>query len=147
MATAYVPNPRDSTQPVDSVKAKTAAAEFRRIKEFITKVPSAAISADYVTVIEDAGCRKHHPSSDTTARAWQIANLAYEPGTLITMTNDVAAGIITATVASPGVLILGGTGVVASIAIAPAGMACFIRDPDALTPRWMVSGPGLTGTP
>ena len=32
---AYVPNPLDATQPVDSVKASTAAAEFRALKAYV----------------------------------------------------------------------------------------------------------------
>lgn len=32
---AYVPDPTDRTQPVDSVKASTAAAEFRALKGYV----------------------------------------------------------------------------------------------------------------
>ena len=32
---AYVPDPTDVTQPLDSVKASTAAAEFRALKAYI----------------------------------------------------------------------------------------------------------------
>ena len=32
---AYVPDPTDATQPLDSVKASTAAAEFRALKAYI----------------------------------------------------------------------------------------------------------------
>lgn len=32
---AYIPDPTDITQPVDSVKASTAAAEFRSLKQYI----------------------------------------------------------------------------------------------------------------
>jgi len=32
---AYVPDPTNATQPLDSVKASTAAAEFRALKAYI----------------------------------------------------------------------------------------------------------------
>lgn len=37
---AYVPNPTDATQPVESVFAKTAAAEFRALKAYVQSIVS-----------------------------------------------------------------------------------------------------------
>lgn len=35
---AYIPDPTDASQPVGSVKASTAAAEFRALKAFLNSV-------------------------------------------------------------------------------------------------------------
>lgn len=35
---AYIPDPTDSSQPVETVKAKTAAAEFRAIKAYLNSI-------------------------------------------------------------------------------------------------------------
>jgi hypothetical protein len=35
---AYIPDPTDSSQPVGSVKASTAAAEFRALKAYLNSV-------------------------------------------------------------------------------------------------------------
>lgn len=40
---AYTPDPLDSTQPVGTVKAKTAAAEFRAIKLYLNGIVAAGL--------------------------------------------------------------------------------------------------------
>jgi hypothetical protein len=40
---AYTPNPTDATQPVGTVKASTAAAEFRAIKAYLNGIVAAGL--------------------------------------------------------------------------------------------------------
>lgn len=40
---AYIPDPTDSSQPVGSVKASTAAAEFRAIKAYLNNIVAAGL--------------------------------------------------------------------------------------------------------
>lgn len=40
---AYVPNPTDASQPIDSVFASTAAAEFRALKAYVQSIVSAGV--------------------------------------------------------------------------------------------------------
>jgi hypothetical protein len=55
---AYIPDPTDSSQPVGSVKASTAAAEFRALKAYLNSVvagglpPSAGLEGSVLTVNE-----------------------------------------------------------------------------------------------
>jgi hypothetical protein len=42
---AYTPNATDATQPIDTVKAKTAAAEFRAIKAYLNSIVAAGLPA------------------------------------------------------------------------------------------------------
>lgn len=40
---AYIPDPTDASQPVGSVKAQTAAAEFRAIKAYLGSIVAAGL--------------------------------------------------------------------------------------------------------
>lgn len=40
---AYTPNPTDATQPVGTVKAQAAAAEFRAIKAYLNSIVAAGL--------------------------------------------------------------------------------------------------------
>lgn len=57
---AYTPNPTDATQPVGTVKAQTAAAEFRAIKAYLNGLVAAGLpplagNAGAVLTVNDAG--------------------------------------------------------------------------------------------
>ncbi len=105
-------------------------------------IEQASVSAAYTTVLGDANRSKVHPGSDTTARAWAIANLAYRNGAAITFINEVGAGVITLT-ATGGNFLLAGTGTVTTITMAAASGCTVIKIPG--TNRWFVSGAGITG--
>lgn len=42
---AYIPDPTDSSQPVGSVKAQTAAAEFRALKAYLNGIVAGGLPA------------------------------------------------------------------------------------------------------
>lgn len=54
---AYVPDPTDATQPVDSVKASTAAAEFRALKAWIQTLAGFTPTANGLTSINSGPLR------------------------------------------------------------------------------------------
>lgn len=107
------------------------------------EIPQNSKSADYTTVLADDGKHLYHPSADTTARIWTIdsnANVAYPIGAAITFINDTSAGVITISITSD-VLVLVGAGTTGSRTLAANGMATAIK---MTSTRWMISGTGLT---
>lgn len=100
-------------------------------------------SANYTTVLTDAGKHIYHPSSDTTARTWTIdsnANVAYPIGTAITFINDTSGGTITIAITSD-TLVLAGAGTTGSRTLAANGIATAVK---VTSTRWIISGTNLT---
>jgi len=100
-------------------------------------------SANYTTVLGDAGKSIFHPAADTTARTWTIdsnANVPATVGTLITFVNQHGAGVITIAITTD-TLRLAGTGTTGSRTLAADGIATAYK---ATSTEWLISGTGLT---
>jgi hypothetical protein len=100
-------------------------------------------SAAYTLVLADAGKIILHPSADTTARTWTIpanSSVAYTAGTLITFTNQNAAGVITIAITTD-TMRLAGAGTTGSRTLAANGTATAQK---LTATEWLISGNGLT---
>lgn len=101
-------------------------------------------SANYTTVLGDAGKAFYHPSADTTARTITIdsnANVAYLIGTCMSFFNDTSAGVWTIAITSD-TLVLAGAGTTGSRTLAASNVATACK---MTSTRWMISGSsGLT---
>lgn len=105
-------------------------------------VPENAQSANYTTVLSDAGKFIHHPSSDANARTFTIASnasVAYTLGTVISFTN-LSANAVTIAIATD-TMYLAGPGTTGSRTLAQYGCATALKTD---TTTWIISGTGLT---
>lgn len=106
-------------------------------------IPQNPQSANYTTVIADAGKHILHPSADTTARTITIAanaTVPYPIGTPITFVNQNAAGVLTIAIASD-TMRLAGAGTTGNRTLAANGIATAIK---LTATEWIISGTGLT---
>lgn len=105
--------------------------------------PVNSISANYTTQLTDSNAALYHPPSDSTARTVTLAAGVHSVGDILTIENDIAAGVITLTAATADTLVFangsgGGTG---TRAIAAGSMVSVHR---VASTRWMLSGSGIT---
>lgn len=127
-----------STSATNAASSATAAAAS------VAAIPQNSKSANYTTVLADAGNSIYHPPADTTARTWTIdsnANVAYPVGTAITFDNDFGAGAITVAITSDTLVLVGPTGSTGSRTLASGGQATAIK---VTSTRWRINGTGLT---
>ena len=104
-----------------------------------TNLPVNSQSADYTTVLGDAGGMIYHPSADTTPRTYTIdsnANVAYPTGTTLTFLNDTSGGTITIAITSD-TLVFAGTGGTGSRTLPASNVATAVKK---TTTSWMISG-------
>lgn len=112
----------------------------------VTEIPSDPIvqnskSANYTTVLLDAGRHILHPSTDDNPRTFTIdsnANVAYKIGTAITFINRINTVTIAITADT---LRLAGAGTTGSRTLAANGIATAIK---IGATEWMISGTGLS---
>jgi hypothetical protein len=99
-------------------------------------------SANYTTVLTDAGKHLLHPSADVTARTFTIAGNATVPyliGTTLTFINQNAGGVIT--IACADTMRLAGPGTTGNRTLAANGIATAIK----IAPtEWFINGTNLT---
>ena len=100
-------------------------------------------SLAYTTILTDANKQILHPSSDTSARVFTIADnssVAYPLGTTLTFLNQNSAGSLTITTTSD-TMRLAGAGTTGNRTLAPNGIAIAIK---LATTEWLIYGTGLT---
>jgi hypothetical protein len=105
-------------------------------------VPENSKSANYTTIITDAGKFLYHPSSDANARTFTIdsnANVPYALGTIISFVN-LSANALTIAIATDTMYLMG-PGTTGSRTLAQYGCATALKT-DATV--WIISGTGLT---
>ena len=105
-------------------------------------VPENSKSANYTTILTDAGKFIYHPASDANARTFTIdsnANVAYILGTVISFVNLSANALTIAITADT--MYLAGPGTTGSRTLAQYGCATALKTD---TPAWIISGTGLT---
>jgi len=98
-------------------------------------------SANYTTVLSDAGGVIRHPVTDDNPRTFTIdsnANVAYSVGTLITFVNRINTLSIAIT---SDTMYLGGTTTTGTRTMAPNSIATAYKDSDTV---WIFSGTGVT---
>jgi hypothetical protein len=140
---SYVPDPLDATEPLDSRRAKTAAAEFRSLKPFIRKLPVLEVSNNRLLTKADVGYILVHPSTDAVPRVWTLdstTNQSWEPGMSLSFIVDGGAGTISLAADAEDQLFLAGAGVEGSRTL-PEFTMCTVTyySPN----KWMVSGNGV----
>jgi hypothetical protein len=127
----------------DTARAVTPAG-LASVTPSIKAIAQNSQSADYTTVLADAGKHIYHPAADTTPRTWTIdsnANVAYPIGTAITFDNDYGAGAITIAITSDTLVLVGSAGSTGSRTLASGGRATAVK---VTSTRWRISGVGLT---
>jgi len=105
-------------------------------------VPENLQSANYTTVLADAGKFLYHPASDANARTITIASnasVAYTIGTVISFIN-LSANALTIAIATD-TMYLAGPGTTGSRTLAQYGCATALK---VDTTTWIISGTGLT---
>ena len=105
-------------------------------------IPENSKSANYTTVLGDAGQFIYHPASDANARTFTIdsnANVAYVLGTVISFVN-LSVNVLTIGITAD-TMYLAGPGTTGSRTLAQYG-CCTALKTDATT--WIISGTGLT---
>jgi hypothetical protein len=140
---SYVAQAWDNTQPLNTVAAKTAAAEFRELKKYITALPGRDFSANTTLVLSDSGAVLEHPTTDANARTVTVplvASVAFRKYTTITILNRTANVVSIA--GDVGVsLILAGSTTTGTRSVAQNGYAILFY---VGNDTWLVSGPGVT---
>lgn len=127
---------QDHVHPTDTSRQAADAQLF-------SNIPQNSQSAAYTLVATDAQKHIYHPSADTTARIWTIpanSSVAYPIGTAITFINDTSAGVITISITTD-TLVLMGSGSTGSRTLAANGLATAIK---VSSTRWVISGTNLT---
>jgi len=98
-------------------------------------------SANYTTVLSDAGGVIRHPVTDDNARTFTIdshANVPYPNGTLITFVNRINTLSVAIT---SDTMYLAGTSTTGTRTLAPNGIATAYKDSDTV---WIFSGSGVS---
>lgn len=106
-------------------------------------LPQNSRSANYTTVLGDAGKHLLHPSADVTARTFTIdsnANVPYELGSAIEFVNQAGAGVLTIAI-NADTMRLAGAGTTGSRTLAANGVATALK---LTATEWIISGVGLT---
>ncbi len=101
-------------------------------------IPQNIQSANYTTVLADAGKEIYHPVGDNNARTFTIdsnANVAYPIGTAITFTNMAAAALTIAITSDT--MYLSGAGTTGNRALAQYGTATAVKK---TATTWLISG-------
>lgn len=99
-------------------------------------------SANYTTLLSDAGKHIFHPSTDANARTFTIAanaSVAYPIGTPVSFIN-MTANVVTIAITSD-TLYLAGTGTTGSRSLAQYGMVTAVK---IGTTSWIIGGTGLS---
>lgn len=105
-------------------------------------IPENSQSANYTTVLADAGKFLYHPASDANARTFTIdsnANVAFSLGTVISFVN-LSANALTIAITADTMYLMG-TGTTGSRTLAQYG-SCTALKTDTTT--WVISGTNLT---
>lgn len=104
-------------------------------------IPQVSHSANYTTILSDAGKEQLHPTADNNARTYTIdsnANVPYPVGTILIFTNQINTLTIAIT---SDTLQLAGSATTGSRTLAAGGMATAKKITATL---WYITGPGLT---
>lgn len=139
-------NDLNTSYPANSDAKSEGAAHIRLIKTLLKADRGLVLtskSADYTFVLADANNAFLHPSADTTGRTWTVpanASVAYPVGTVLTLINQNAAGVITIAITSD-TLRLSTSGSTGSRSLAANGMCTLVK---LTSTEWIVSGAGLT---
>ncbi len=109
-----------------------------------SNIPQNSKSADYTTVLGDAGFHILHPTADSTARTFTIdsnAHVAYSIGTCITFVNEVSAGVLTIAITTDAMYLAGATNITGNRTLTAVGIATALK---ITSTEWVISGVGLT---
>lgn len=120
-----------------------SASAVKKVKPYNVAryLPQNSQSANYTTVLGDAGKHIIHPSSDNNPRTFTIdanANVAYPVGTMLTFVNQINTLTISITTDT---LTLAGAGTTGSRTLAASGIATALK---IGTTSWVISGTGLS---
>lgn len=106
-------------------------------------IPIRNFNTNDQTVLDDGGKAVLHPSSDTTARNFTIADGAHGAshpvGTVITIINQDSAGVLT--ILAYEIIRMAGAGTTGARSLDPNGIATAIKISNS---EWIISGVGLS---
>lgn len=129
--------------PLDKLATMTTLLTALRLLDVgYLGIPQNSKSANYTTVLADAGKSIDHPATDANARTFTIdsnANVAYALGTCISFTN-MTSQVVTIAITTD-TMYLAGAGTTGSRSLAQYGIAT-AKKQTATT--WLISGTGLT---
>lgn len=124
------------------VTAATPGVSGSWVAIIMGSIPQNSQTAAYTFVLADAGKHILHPSADTAARVFTIpanASVPFPVGTVITIVNQNAAGVITLSITSD-VMRWAPSGTTGSRTIAANGTATLLK---LSATEWLVTGLGL----
>ena len=101
-------------------------------------------SAAYAFVMSDIGRIVLHPTADTTARTFTIPANSVTPfpvGSMITIVNEVSAGVITLVITTDTLYWAGNTSSIGSRTITAYAVATIVK---ITSTEWVVTGSGVT---
>lgn len=130
------------TDATMAANSDTSIASQKAMQVYIATVPANNQSANYTTVLLDAGRSIDHPSTDANARTFTIAanaSVAYPVGTCISFSN-MTANVVTIAINSD-TMYLAGTGTTGSRSLAQYGVATARK---LTSTTWLIGGSGLT---
>jgi hypothetical protein len=131
-----------TNSPVAATDTVLAAIGLLQAQVIAPNISS--FSAARPVVAADAGTTLYHPSSDTTARTVTLpanATIPMPVGSVITVDNDISAGIVTIAITTDTLVLVGAAGTTGSRTLAAGGRAVMQK---VTTTRWRISGVGLT---
>jgi len=127
----------------DGESGLSVRGKLNEVIDFVNdpQLPQNSQSANYTTVLTDAGKQIYHPVSDDNPRTFTIdsnANVPFPIGTAITFVND--QNTLTIAITSD-VLVWAQSGGTGSRTLAENGMATALK---VTSTRWIISGTGLS---
>ncbi len=124
--------------------AGTAAAATAGTDYSPANIPLNSQSANYTTVLADAGKCIYHPAADTNARTFTIdsnANVAYPIGTVLTFSNNFSTTVNVTIAITTDTMRLVPAGTTGNRTLAAGGLATALK---VTSTEWQISGSGLT---
>jgi hypothetical protein len=133
----------DGTNVVEILDALPEGAKINGFEIGYKDIPQISKSANYTTILSDAGKHIYHPAADTTARVWTIpanGSVAYPVGTAITFINDLGAGSVTLNITSD-TLVDAASGSTGARTLNAPSVYTVVK---VAATRWMGSGNGVS---
>lgn len=126
------------------VATDTLLAAIGKLQAQVIAPNISSFSAARPVVADDAGTTLYHPASDTTARTVTFpanATIPMPVGSVVTIDNDVGAGVVTIAITTDTMVLVGTVGSTGNRTLAAGGRATAQK---VTTTRWRISGIGLT---
>lgn len=131
------------TTNLANVTTDTPGVSANWVPVIMGSIPQDSQSAAYTFALTDAGKHILHPSADTTARVFTIpanSSVAFPIGTVLTIINQNAAGVITLSITSD-TMRWAPSGTTGSRSLSANGVATVVK---LTATEWILNGVGLS---